>query len=216
MNFDKREINREYFYTYEWKNIKYKGVPLYKYPSDLVTYQEIIFDTKPNVIIETGTCMGSSATFFLDTMIACKIENPKVISIERLPYIREAPDTLGITFLVGSSLEPNIFNTVQSLINKTDKIMVSLDSDHIEDHVLKELNLYSNLVSEGCYLVVEDTFLGEYGVFTTDDESRFRPDTGKTPKDAVDRFLFTNKNFVIDTNRNKLISMNPNGYLLKC
>lgn len=213
---NQRELNREYFYTYEWQNVTYKGLALYKYPADLLTYQQIIYENKPNVIIETGTCKGGSALFFYDTMVSCGIENPLVITCDiRRSEPKKLQDVPGIVYIKGSSLENGTLKTIKYYL-KNKKVMVSLDSDHIKDHVLAELNIYNNFVTKDQYIVVEDTFLGEYGVFETEAEERFRPDKGQTPKDAVNIFLKNNKEFIIDKTRNKIISMNPNGYLKKC
>lgn len=211
---NQRELNREYFYSYEWKDITYKGHYLYKYPADLVTYQQIIAEVKPDVIIETGTCTGASALFMRDCMELVGL-NPQVVTCDIKSGRRTVPNTPGIKFIIGSSLEAQTVNQIKSFLENR-KVMVSLDSDHVMNHVYQELNVYSKLVSVGQYIVVEDTFLGEYGVFTTEAEERFRPDTGKTPKDAVDLFIQSNKEFEIDKSRNKVISMNPNGYLKRC
>lgn len=210
-----REINRDYFYSEEWKTLTYYGYPLYKYPADLVTYQQIIAEVKPEVIIETGTCTGASALFFRHCLNLAEIDNSLVITCDIKTGRRMVKDTPGIEFIVGSSIADSTVQRILSLINNR-RVMVSLDSDHVMNHVLAELSIYKNIVSPGQYIVVEDTFLGEYGVFTSVAEERFRPDTGKTPKDAVDEFMKNNKDFILDKKRNKIISMNPNGYLKRC
>jgi len=209
---DIRQLNRNYFHTKDWQNVSYKGKKLFKYPSDLITYQEIIFDTKPEIIIETGTCRGASPLFFYDTMVANGIKKPLVITIDTKIYPNRDKCGGNIQYLKGSSLDVKILSFIEKTLNNK-SVMVSLDSDHIRDHVFAELNAYSKFVTSGNYLVVEDTFLGEYGVFTNTAEERFRPDTGKTPKDAVEDFLKINNKFTIDKSRNKILSMNPNGYL---
>lgn len=212
---NQNDINVNYFYTDEWKTYTYKGYSIYKYPSDLLTYQQIIWDKRPDIIIETGTCKGGSSLFFLDTLKNCgKTTNPLVITIGLGALPNSVPETLGILKLVGSCLDPNTVEKIKPfLLGK--KVMVSLDSNHTKDHVLAELNIYKEFVSIGQYLVVEDTFLGYYGPFSGKEQEGFQESTGKTPKHAVEEFLETTDEFMVDKTRNKYISMNPNGYLLR-
>ena len=209
---NQNDANLNYFNTGEWKNLTYKGFSIYKYPSDLLTYQNIIWKTKPDIIIETGTCTGASALFFLDTLKCCNIENPLVVTIG-LGEIRNCvPETKGIKKIVGSCLAPAVIDQVTNLI-RNKSVLVSLDSDHTRDHVSAELEIYSSFVSPGQYIVVEDTFLGYYGPFLGAAERRFQENTGQTPKHAVEDFLTRNKDFIIDESCNKYISMTPNGFL---
>lgn len=202
--------NRNYYDTLEWRTITYKGIPVYKYPADLITYQQLIYDVMPDVIIETGSCTGGSALFFYDTMVSYGIKNPKVISIEKRININEVSplEKENITFIEDSSLSMEVLNEIRESI-KNKKVLVSLDSDHIEDHVIKELNVYSTFVSLNSYIIVEDTFLGEY--------APIGPHTifynGDNPKGAVDKFLSYNNKFIIDKKYEKVFSMNPKGYL---
>jgi cephalosporin hydroxylase len=45
-------------------SIQWMGHLLLKWPPDLWMYQEIIFETRPDLIIETGTYKGGSALYF--------------------------------------------------------------------------------------------------------------------------------------------------------
>ena len=111
----------------------------------------------------------------------------------------EKPEHQRITYLVGSSTSEEIFQKVKNSIQKDEKVMVSLDSDHSKDHVLKELRLYSQLVTVGNYLVVEDTQFPAPG-----------------PREAVEEFMKETSDFVRDESREKfLLTMNPGGFLKK-
>lgn len=207
---DLKLIHHEYFHTREWQKITYKGYPLYKFPADIVTYQQLIHDVKPEIIIETGTCEGGSSLYFYDTMILCGIKDPLVITVD-IKDINVTPEHPNIIKLLGSCLDEDIIKYIETNI-KDKKVLVSLDSDHSKNHVYNELNIYNKFVSLNSYIVVEDTFLGHYG---SPGNPRFTQEAEGTPKDAVDLFLKENNNFYIDTTYNKVISMNPNGYLRK-
>jgi len=213
---NKNDDNVNYFYLREWQQkITYKGIPLFKYPADIITYQQIIYDTKPDVIVETGTCRGSSSLFFYDTMLLSGVKNPIVITSDINRRLFQAPQTNNIHCIIGSSLDRNTLNKIRSLINKDKSVMVSLDSDHTRNHVYQEMMAYHEFVTIGNYMVVEDTFLGAYGPFTQKSEERFQENTGKTPKHALEDFLKENNDFIVDKDRNKYFSMNPDGFLKK-
>jgi len=117
-----------------------------KLPLDMWIFQEIIFGTKPDVIVETGTFNGGSALFMatlLDT-----IGKGRVITIDIEDFPRK-PRHDRITYLIGSSTSDEIVAKVRSLIRKDETVMVVLDSDHHAEHVLNELRIYSEMVTTG-------------------------------------------------------------------
>lgn len=169
-------------YRQTWCGTVWKGINVLKAPTDMWIYQEIIERWKPDLIIETGTYRGGSAVF-LDDM--CKLMNPngKVISIDTEPEHRDKrADKSNVKFLVGSSVSGEILSEVKAHIYAWDckKVMVILDSDHSEEHVLNELNAYGPIVTNGGALIVEDTsncpsamaavdkWLPEHPEYTTD------------------------------------------------
>lgn len=134
------------------------------------------------------------------------IKNGNIISIDIIKN-EKRPKHKRIKYLNGSSISDEIVNKVKNEVKKYNKVMVILDSDHHKEHVYKELKIYSEFVSKGCYLIVEDTNINGHPVF---------PDFGPGPMEAVMQFLKENKNFVIDKNREKfLLTFNPMGYLLR-
>ena len=170
---------------------------------DLWIYQEIIWQNKPDLLIETGTAFGGSALFFASVFDLLK--NGRVISIDL--YSRNVPKHKRIEYLVGSSTDREIIKTIKRKIKNKEKVMVVLDSDHTKNHVLEELKLYSKLVSPGQYLIVEDTIINGHPVYK---------DFGPGPYEAIKEFLKININFEIDKCREKfLISNNLNGFLKK-
>jgi cephalosporin hydroxylase len=187
-----------------WSNTFWLGVSCQKCPLDLWIYQEIVFDVRPDIIIECGTAAGGSALYLAS--LCDLINKGRIITID----IKDRSDRAKherITFLSGSSISEEIVRQVKEFISDRDRVIVILDSDHSKEHVLQELKIYSKLVTIGSYIIVEDTNLGGHPV-----ESDFGPG----PMEAVQEFLEENKDFDSDKTREKLyLTFNPNGYLKK-
>jgi cephalosporin hydroxylase len=117
-----------------------------------------------------------------------------------------------ITMLEGDSTSSDIAKKVYNIAKNYDKILVFLDSNHTEEHVTKELELYAPLVSPGSYCVVFDTAIEDV---PEDMSSKRTWGKGNNPKTAVWKFLKTHSEFVIDKNiENKLlVTVAPDGYL---
>ena len=189
--------------TQTWyKNTFWLGARTWKCPLDLWIYQEIIFERKPDIIIESGTAAGGSAFFM--AIICDSLNKGKLISID-IENKANRPKHNRITYLLGSSTSQKIVEKVQSFIKNKDEVLVILDSDHHKEHVLRELEIYSNFVKKGSYIIVEDTNINGHPV---------DPEFGPGPMEAVKEFLKHNKGFVIDKSREKFfMTFNPNGYL---
>ena len=201
------EFHKLYYYSSciggTWKNTKWMGVPIQKCPMDLIIYQELIYSIRPDIIIETGTKVGGSALFFAN--ICDNIKHGQLITVD-IDKVGKLPIHNRITYLNGSSVDNNIVDFIKHRCENK-KVMVILDSDHSEDHVLKELNIYSGFVSVGSYLIVEDTNISNSPVYGIE---------GKGPLEAVFKFINNNDNFVIDKSKEKFyFTFNPNGYLLR-
>ncbi|MCY8939154.1 CmcI family methyltransferase [Peribacillus frigoritolerans] len=199
------EFHKYYYNSLVWAHdTKWLGTPIAKLPLDLFLYQEMIYEIKPDVIIESGTFSGGSALFFASMLDL--VNNGKVMSIDISPQ-PNLPVHPRITYLNASSTAKKTLETVTNFINPGDKVMVNLDSDHTKDHVLNELKLYSQLVTVGSYLIVEDTNINGNPVY---------PDFGPGPMEAVDEFLQDNDQFIIDEDKHKfLLSFHPRGFLKK-
>lgn len=130
------------------------GVPILKNPLDLHVYQEILWDLRPTLILETGTAYGGSALY-----LACMLDRRgegRVVSVDVEPH-ETPPQHPRITYLRGSSVDPSILATLRAMIRPQDRVMVILDSDHSKAHVLQELECYAPMVTLGQFMVVEDT-----------------------------------------------------------
>jgi cephalosporin hydroxylase len=185
-----------------WYNTKWLGVPLEKYPTDLFAYQEIIFETKPDVIIEAGTYKGGSAYYFASLFDLLGKGRVITMDIQDQP---EKPKHPRIEYLLMSSVSDEAVRRIKSEIKPEERVMVSLDSDHAEAHVFRELQIYSSMVTKGCYLVVEDTNINGHPVY---------PSFGPGPMEAVKKFMANNEDFEADRSREKfMLTVSPRGYL---
>lgn len=186
-----------------WKETRWCGVNVAKCPLDLWQYQEIIHETKPDVIIETGTWRGGSALFLRDMLKLAGKSNGVVITIDINPagiFKNEE----GVVQLIGDSVGDTIIEFVKRYIQSTDKVMVILDSDHRYEHVKKELEIYSQFVTPGMYLIVEDTNVNGHPVLDK---------YGPGPMEALDEWLKKNTEFQRDEYRERfLLTFNPQGY----
>ncbi len=184
-----------------WRRTQYMGLPIYKCPLDLWVYQEIIFETRPDLIVETGTFMGASALYLAHLFDA--LGHGRVVTIDTQASAQPAHPR--IRYVAGSSASPAVIDDALEGRKNAERVMVILDSDHTEAHVTKELALLANEVSVGCYLIVEDGNINGHPVL---------PDFGPGPYEAVQKFLAANPNFEVDPAREKfLLTFSPDGFL---
>jgi len=207
------ESNRaQYSYNFSWM-----GRPIIQYPQDMIAMQEIIWQVKPDLVIETGIAHGGSLIYYASLLEL--IGKGEVLGIDidirehNRKEIEKHPMFKRIKMIQGSSISNEIIEQVRKFASGKKSILVCLDSNHTHDHVLKELELYSPLVSLQSYIVAFDTIVEDLpeGYF-----SQKRPwGLSNNPKTAVDEFLAKNDGFEIDTSiDNKLlISVAPKGYL---
>lgn len=200
-------------YSYMWT---WLGVPIIQMPSDIVVTQEIIWESRPQVIVETGVARGGSAILHSSLLAMLGEGRVVAVDIDVRPHnrrsIEEHPLGERVTLIEGSSTDPSVLEQVRRHIALTDRVMVVLDSNHTHKHVLEELHLYAPMVSPGQYLVVADTLVEDL----PPQEHRPRPwGPGDNPKTALDEFLKDNNEFVLDEERNAklLLTSSRGGYL---
>ena len=174
---------------------RWLGVSVVKSPTDLVILQEIIAETRPNLIIETGVLAGGS-TYYLATLFDLIGIDGKVIGVDVdlsavSPYIAEHPR---VELIEGSSTDPAVVATLRERAEGR-RVMVDLDSDHRAEHVEGELRALAPLVTPHCYLVVEDTWMGR----------TVRFDEGPGPAEALDAWLAEGQPFEVDRWRERLL-----------
>lgn len=184
-----------------WTDATWLGAQALKNPLDLWVYQEIMVETRPDLVVETGTYRGGSA-FFLAS-ICDLVGAGEVVSIDIEPVRDDYPAHPRITYLGGrSSTDPDVVAEVRARAEGK-RALIVLDSDHSQAHVEAELAAYGPLVPLGGYVIVEDSNIG-----------RIRKDLLPGPLEAVEAFLARTDAFEIDRAREKfLITFNPSGYL---
>lgn len=211
----------KYGYSY---NFTWLGRPIIQYPADTVGIQELIWEVRPDLIIETGIAHGGSIILsasmlaLLDycdaaqngIMLDTSKSRRKVIGldIDIRSHNRKAIETHPlagrIEMIEGSSISPEVVQEVTRRASGYERVMVFLDSNHTHEHVLGELKAYAPLVTKGSYCVVLDTIIEDMpaGYFTD------RPwDKGNNPKTAARAFLGDHPEFVQDLGRDHKLQM---------
>lgn len=209
--FNLKALKEEYTYNFKWM-----GRPIIQYPQDMIAMQELIWEVKPDLIIEAGIAHGGSLIYYASILeligegghilgIDIDIRQHNKVEIEKHSMFKN------ITMLEGSSINSEIIEKVKSFASKYINIMVLLDSNHTDQHVYDELKAYAELVTPNNYLVVFDTIIENMpkGFY---DRSW---DVGNNAMTGMKRFLEENKLFEIQTQIDEKIRLtcNPSGYL---
>lgn len=216
-SFDFLNKIERYKYSYHFK---WMGMPIIQFPQDIIAMQELVFEIKPDFIIETGVARGGSLIFY-SSMLEL-ISGGKVIGIDidirehNRIRIENHPMNKNICLIEGSSTADYVISQIDEIISKNNlkKGLVVLDSMHSHSHTLDELRRYNKYVRKGSYLVVFDTVI-EY---LNDENIGDRPwGKGDNPMTAVFEFIKENDRFMIDEKLESklLITVCPNGFL-KC
>lgn len=209
-DFFNESAKHKYSYHFSWM-----GRPIIQLPQDMMAMQEIIWEVKPDLVIECGIAHGGSIIYYASLLELQGHGEVLGIDLDIRPHNRDAieshPMSKRISMIEGSSIDLSIVEQVRK-IAAGKKVILVLDSNHTHAHVLEELRLYAPLVSVGSYCVVMDTVV-------EDMPPEFFPDRpwgpGDNPKTAVWAYLEENNSFEIDYQmQNKLlVTVAPDGYL---
>ncbi|OHC12340.1 MAG: cephalosporin hydroxylase [Pseudomonadales bacterium GWC1_66_9] len=223
-------MQRKYVYNFDWL-----GRPIIQYPQDMAAIQELVWRVRPDLIIETGIAHGGSLVLsasllaMLDmceaieagTTIDPRVSSRKVLGVDidirahNRSAIEGHPMASRIEMIQGSSIDADVVMKVRDFAANYKRVLVFLDSMHTHDHVLAELQAYAPLVSLGSYCVVFDTFVEDMPPSFFAD----RPwDVGNNPKTAVQQWLATQSDFVVDSEieRKFQVTVAPCGFLRRC
>ena len=226
-SFLQSSMDKRYVYNFDWL-----GRPIIQYPQDICAVQEIVWSTRPDVIIETGIAHGGSLILsasllamldYADAVAEGTVLDPaaprrRVIGVDidirehNRAAIEAHPMASRIQMIEGSSVDHTIVEQVKDAMGNASRVMVCLDSMHTHDHVLAELEAYASMVTLGCYCIVFDSFVED----VPQDFFSDRPwNVGNNPKTALHLWLADNPDFQIDPNiPTKLqITVCPDGFL---
>jgi cephalosporin hydroxylase len=185
--------NQRYSYSFTWL-----GRPIIQLPEDIVRMQEVIWQVKPDVIVETGVAHGGSLILYASLCQAMNRGRIVGVDLAIRPPNRAAieghPLASRITLIEGSSTAPDIVAQVRARLQTGDRVMVILDSCHTRDHVRQELEAYAALVTPGSYLVATDGIMKDLG-----DVPHGQPAwTWDNPAAAAVEFAATHPEFVLE------------------
>ena len=183
----------KYVYSFTWL-----GRPIIQLPEDMFRIQEVIYELKPDVIIETGVAHGGSLIFYASLCKAIGKGRVIGIDIEIRPHNRKAIEAHDLyeylTLLEGSSTSPEILAQVQNMIQPGETTLVVLDSNHTKQHVLEELRAYSPMVPVNSYIVACDGIMALLA-----GAPRTQPDwLQNNPLAAIQEFLKENPDFLVE------------------
>jgi cephalosporin hydroxylase len=205
-----------YDYSYLWS---WMGVPIIQMPADVMATQEVIWDTKPDVIIETGVARGGSVLFMASLLEM--IGKGKVIGVDidirahNRESIETHPMSKRVVLIEGGSVNEDTLMRVKAEIPAGAKVMVVLDSDHSRSHVLAECRAYGPLVTPGCYMVVADTIVGHMSEETAPKKRSKLWFQGNEPLSAIQDYMAETDGFEVDEvlNGKLVLSSSPGGYV---
>jgi cephalosporin hydroxylase len=202
-------FNKLYYESGAAGNLNWRGAPMIKNPCDLWMQVELLQSVRPSVIIETGTHYGASALFFAEMGRLLGIATT-VITVDINPKWTVDPGAFQIHSVIGYSVDPSIVSKVADIVKaelskRPGPVLVTLDSDHSQDNVGREMEAYWRFVTLNSYLIVEDTNVNGHPAAA---------DHGPGPWEAVHEFLAINKAFVIDKQCERfLLTFFPDGWL---
>ena len=212
-----RTLNAKAFEYKYYLNFRWLGRPIVQYPQDVIAFQEIVWETKPTLIVETGVAHGGALILYASLLELMQLEGDVVgVEIDLRPHnekaIFEHPLSERIRVVKGSSTDPAVVAQVAELAKKHERVMIVLDSYHSHEHVAAELEAYAPLVTPGNYLVVMGTAVGELPA-SLDIQREWNRD--RNPKTALDAWLARGQPFDVDAalSQRLILSDGPGGYL---
>lgn len=183
-----------------WQKMTWKGHDVAKTPEDMWLYQEAIWALKPELIVEFGTSLGGTALFYADILNLMGNAKARVITVD-IKDTPNLPKHPRLTYLQGQS---SLSVTVEMFIRDAAEqcsgpILFIEDSEHTAQHVMMELETYSDLVTPGSYFVIEDLSW---------------PELDTDVRKAMNGFLEKHPEFQVDATKDKyLVTLAPGGWL---
>ena len=145
----------KYVYSFSWL-----GRPIIQLPDDMIRAQELIYRVKPDILVDIGVAHGGSLIYYASIMQAMNKGRVIGVDIEIRQKNRKAIEEHSmfdrISLIEGDSVADNTFDQVKKQISENEVVMVFLDGKHTREHVLRELELYSTLITKGSYILAMD------------------------------------------------------------
>lgn len=173
-------------YAYQWN---WLGVPIIKYPEDIVLIQQAFFEFRPDAVVEVGVARGGGIVLAHSLQKLLGL-NPKILGVD----IKFHPHTVvaleqylkeGVQLFEADSTSEASERKIKEFLKESSQPFVTLDSNHTHDHVLRELMVIDKSAPTGTIVLVADTVIGY-----SSSQIKNRPwDKNKNPLSAVRQFL---------------------------
>lgn len=186
-------------------NVTYKGIRAVRCPFDYVIYQMLIGEVKPDLIIEIGSYDGGGAIYMCDLLKAYGIDG-EIHTIDINDNAKKNVEVYPNIKFFGNGAE----NYDLSLTERFKTILVIEDAAHTYECSKSAMEKFSDVVSVGSYLIVEDGIINQLGR---------EEEYNGGPLKAIREFLPMHPEFIVDRKWcnmfGKNATFNVNGYLKK-
>ena len=185
-----------------WTDTTWLGRRVTTPPTDLLAYQEMIADVRPDWVIETGTGDGGRALFLASV---CElVGHGQVLSIDEEP-VDDLPIHSRLRTLTGRPDDPAVADEARSIVGDGARVLVVLGARSHRHETMHQFDAYAPLVPVGSYVVVADTIVNGHPVW---------PAFGPGPAEALKQILTRHGEFVSDPAMEKYsLTFNPGGFL---
>ena len=184
-----------------WTKTTWLGRQMTTAPTDLLAYQEMITNVRPDWVIETGTGDGARA-LFLASMCEL-VGHGEVLSIGDTTG-DDLPRHPRLRYQRSAAHDDDTIAAVRATVGEA-RAVVLLGSCADRATTVREFEAYAPLVPVGSYVVVTDTIVNGHPVW---------PAFGPGPAEAVKQVLLGHGEFTPDPVMEKYsLTFNPSGFL---
>jgi len=203
--------NKNVYYRFSWANNALQQIP-----DDVLMVQQVIWNVKPDLIIECGTFAGGFSVFLASVLESIGFGSVLSVDIDHSNVNRElvaaVPYSGRIKFFESDSVAEPALAEARKHVARAQRVLVILDSDHSYQHVLDELRCYGKFVTPKSYMIVMDGAMTQFAL-TPRGEDDWVHDN---PHRAVMDYLKEDDSFQIDETFNSFpLTHAPDGYLQK-
>ena len=184
--------------------VHYRGILAQRSPFDYVTYQMILHEVAPDLVIEIGTNFGGGALYLADLMetFGKGIVHTVDITDNCTDIVKSHPRI--------ETFHKGFVDYDLSMASSYENILVIEDASHMYEDSIAIMEKFAPLVSVGSYLIVEDGVVDKLGV-----SKAFHGG----PCKAIREFMPIHPEFIVDRKWcdffGKNSTNNVNGFLKK-